>query len=120
MDLFVSKLSENAFVSVLVIETDSSVLNIENLTDVSRLPFTYNSPIDWAYEATLQNSVEIIIRDSANSDDNIIAIGVEIEDPESTKQLIRAGREVILTAGAMRSPAILEFSGFGNPRSVIR
>jgi choline dehydrogenase len=41
-------------------------------------------------------------------------IGIEVRHDGSTRQL-RAGREVILSAGAVNSPHLLELSGIGDP-----
>ncbi|KAE8152085.1 putative glucose oxidase [Aspergillus avenaceus] len=49
-----NRLSENPYVSVLVIEAGQSVLHNPNVTNVDRLAYTYNSPLDWAYETTAQ------------------------------------------------------------------
>lgn len=51
-----------------------------------------------------------------DSDEAAIAIGVEVIDLRGTVKVIKSGREVILSAGSLRSPAILELSGVGNPR----
>ncbi|PGH07787.1 hypothetical protein AJ79_06175 [Helicocarpus griseus UAMH5409] len=55
--------------------------------------------------------------DEANtgSGSNLVARGVEFITNEGVKQIIHAKREVILSAGSLRSPAILELSGVGNP-----
>ena len=45
-----------------------------------------------------------------------IADGVEVTDRNSVVSTLTARREVILAAGSLRSPAILELSGVGNPR----
>ncbi|KAL2826935.1 choline dehydrogenase [Aspergillus pseudoustus] len=45
--------------------------------------------------------------------DKAVAIGVEVTGPYGT-EIIYASREVILSAGALRSPALLELSGVGN------
>ena len=48
--------------------------------------------------------------------DQAIANGVEYISPDGTVQQITARKEVILSAGAIRSPSLLELSGVGNPR----
>ena len=51
---------------------------------------------------------------------DIIAEGVEVHETKHGKQdVITARKEVILAAGAMRSPVILELSGVGSPRFAI-
>ncbi|KAL1960358.1 hypothetical protein VTO42DRAFT_8318 [Malbranchea cinnamomea] len=49
------------------------------------------------------------------SDSTAVADGVEFISPDGATQSIRATTEVIVSAGALRSPAILELSGVGNP-----
>lgn len=44
------------------------------------------------------------------------ATGVEYIDPSGKKQSIKAKKEIIISAGALRTPVILEQSGVGNPR----
>jgi choline dehydrogenase-like flavoprotein len=46
------------------------------------------------------------------------ADGVEVTSLNGTLSTIKARREVILSAGSLRSPTLLELSGVGNPRSV--
>lgn len=48
--------------------------------------------------------------------DEKTASGVEIIDANNNSIVIEAGKEVILSAGALRTPLILEASGVGNPR----
>ncbi|RAL63327.1 hypothetical protein DID88_003752 [Monilinia fructigena] len=43
------------------------------------------------------------------------ASGVEVLSPNGEIEVINATREVIVSAGTLRSPAILEHSGIGNP-----
>ncbi|MCB9082366.1 MAG: GMC family oxidoreductase N-terminal domain-containing protein [Lewinellaceae bacterium] len=47
--------------------------------------------------------------------DNGRAVGVEVITPKGTKEIINAGQEVILSAGAFASPQLLMLSGIGNP-----
>ncbi|KAE8418594.1 putative glucose oxidase [Aspergillus pseudocaelatus] len=49
-----NRLAQDPKVSVLVIEAGSSVFDNVNVTDISNLPYTYDSPLDWAYETTEQ------------------------------------------------------------------
>ncbi|KAL2810355.1 putative glucose oxidase [Aspergillus granulosus] len=49
-----NRLSEDPTVSILVIESGQSQLDNPNVTDISRLAYTYDSPLDWAYETTEQ------------------------------------------------------------------
>ncbi|OAA51938.1 GMC oxidoreductase [Metarhizium rileyi] len=44
------------------------------------------------------------------------ATGVEYLGPDGKKTAVQARKEVILSAGALRTPLILEASGVGNPR----
>ncbi|KAH8432315.1 GMC family oxidoreductase [Aspergillus melleus] len=49
-----NRLSEDPNVSVLVIEAGDSVYDNPNVTDISRLAATYDSPLDWAFPTTEQ------------------------------------------------------------------
>ncbi|RAK78172.1 GMC family oxidoreductase [Aspergillus fijiensis CBS 313.89] len=74
----------------------------------------------WPYEA--RSNLKIISNTRANKviwanttqSEEAVAVGVEITNEYGT-QTIYADKEVILSAGALRSPAILELSGVGNP-----
>lgn len=46
----------------------------------------------------------------------IVAAGVAYVTEDEEETVLKANKEVILSAGAMRSPTILEASGIGNPR----
>lgn len=46
---------------------------------------------------------------------NVSAEGVEVTFGNGTTTVVKASREVILAAGALKSPALLELSGIGNP-----
>ncbi|PIG86610.1 glucose oxidase [Aspergillus arachidicola] len=50
-----NRLAQDPKVSVVVIEAGSSVFDNINVTDISNLPYTYDSPLDWAYETTEQS-----------------------------------------------------------------
>ncbi|RDW78651.1 GMC family oxidoreductase [Aspergillus mulundensis] len=73
----------------------------------------------WPYES--RSNLKIISNTQANkiiwantTQGEAIAIGVEVTGPRGVEK-IYASKEVILSAGALRSPALLELSGVGNP-----
>jgi choline dehydrogenase-like flavoprotein len=74
----------------------------------------------WPYEA--RSNLKIISNTRANKvvwantthGGDAVAVGVEVTNEYGT-EIIYADREVILSAGALRSPALLELSGVGNP-----
>ncbi|KAK8247512.1 choline dehydrogenase [Phyllosticta capitalensis] len=47
--------------------------------------------------------------------DEALASGVEVITADGRVEIVRARREVILAAGALRTPALLEHSGVGDP-----
>lgn len=51
---------------------------------------------------------------SSDSHDEAVAVGVEVTGVEGV-ETIYASKEVILSAGSLKSPVILELSGIGNP-----
>ncbi|WP_421932254.1 choline dehydrogenase [Phenylobacterium sp.] len=48
------------------------------------------------------------------------ATGVEFIDDKDVKQVVQAGREVLLCAGAVQSPHILQLSGIGDPEELTK
>lgn len=52
---------------------------------------------------------------NSTTEGNVIAGGVEVTAADGTTATIYANKEVILSAGSLRSPVILELSGVGNP-----
>lgn len=72
-------------------------------------------------EVMFNASVERIVwGDRVDQEEGLVAKGVEVSGPDKDgrKQVVNARKEVILAAGAMKSSALLELSGVGNPRSV--
>ncbi|KAL4742755.1 hypothetical protein BDV11DRAFT_216812 [Aspergillus similis] len=73
----------------------------------------------WPYKS--RSNLDIISNTQANkiiwentTHGEASAIGVEVTGPHGVRK-IYASKEVILSAGALRSPALLELSGVGNP-----
>lgn len=73
----------------------------------------------WPYED--RSNLKIISNTQANkiiwaegSQSEAIAIGVEVTGDNGT-EVIHASKEVILSAGSLKSPLLLELSGIGNP-----
>lgn len=48
------------------------------------------------------------------------AVGVEVVEGKKPKRVIQAGKEVLLAAGAVQSPHILQLSGIGDPEELSR
>lgn len=48
------------------------------------------------------------------------ATGVEFIDDQNAKQVVHADREVLLSAGAVQSPHILQLSGIGDPEELTK
>ncbi|OJJ29704.1 hypothetical protein ASPWEDRAFT_46452 [Aspergillus wentii DTO 134E9] len=73
----------------------------------------------WPYE--VRSNLKIISKTQANriiwanqSHGEAVAVGVEVTGVDAVTE-IYASKEVILSAGSLRSPALLELSGIGNP-----
>jgi choline dehydrogenase-like flavoprotein len=49
-----------------------------------------------------------------NSDGTVCAFGVQFTDRDKTQHIVKARKEVILAAGTLQSPQILELSGIGS------
>ncbi|RAL02814.1 GMC family oxidoreductase [Aspergillus ibericus CBS 121593] len=75
----------------------------------------------WPYESrsnlkiiTNTHANRIIWSNTTTPHDDALATGIEVTGPYGT-ETIYAAHEIILSAGALRSPALLELSGIGNP-----
>lgn len=53
---------------------------------------------------------------ASEADDIIIATAVQVLTDSGETLVINATKEIILAAGTYRTPALLEYSGVGNPR----
>lgn len=62
--------------------------------------------ITWATEGLQQST----------SGGDMVASGVEFVTPDGETEMLEVEREVIVSAGAVRSPLVLEGSGVGNPK----
>lgn len=72
----------------------------------------------WPYEN--RANLHVLLNTHANKltwkeGENVTADGVEVTFANGTTSVLKAGREVILAAGALKSPILLELSGVGNP-----
>lgn len=61
-------------------------------------------------------ATRILWQKGSQSSGKAVATGVQYISPDGVLGAIHAVKEVILSAGSIRSPAILELSGVGNPR----
>ncbi|KAF2125529.1 GMC oxidoreductase [Dothidotthia symphoricarpi CBS 119687] len=52
---------------------------------------------------------------SLSANTGLVASGVEVITPRNKTETLRAKKEVIISSGSIRSPALLEHSGVGNP-----
>ncbi|KAL1623578.1 hypothetical protein SLS56_008218 [Neofusicoccum ribis] len=74
-------------------------------------PFQSRSNLEVAYHT----SVNRLLWGDDDGEGNAVATGVEAVGPNGTALIFNANKEVIVAAGALRSPVILELSGVGNP-----
>ncbi|KAF4167606.1 hypothetical protein CNMCM6936_004663 [Aspergillus lentulus] len=75
----------------------------------------------WPYQSRpnlhvlLNTFANRIMWESEAHDGHVTASGVEITSRNGTVSVINVQKEVIVSAGALKTPAILELSGIGNP-----
>ncbi|KAJ4993552.1 Glucose oxidase 2 [Stagonosporopsis vannaccii] len=63
----------------------------------------------------LNTTASRILWQESTGESDRTALGVEIVRSDGTIRTLQATKEVIISAGSIRSPAILELSGIGNP-----
>lgn len=63
-------------------------------------------------------ATRIIWDDKVSSGEQTTAVGVAVHAPKNNTEVIQATREVIVAAGSLRSPALLEHSGIGHPAAL--
>ena len=89
---------------------DTSINVREDAARAYYWPFTSRTNLQ-----LMTNTVATKIVWAASNGSNATASGVQVTNSDGTTQLINAKREVILSAGTLRSPQLLELSGIGNP-----
>jgi len=74
------------------------------------------SRILWEQPAPIPGSVDAIVNTSAINPPRMKAIGVEFTHtgPDGQRNRVSVRKEVVLAAGAIGSPKVLELSGVGN------
>ncbi|CAO2647299.1 Nn.00g082210.m01.CDS01 [Neocucurbitaria sp. VM-36] len=60
-------------------------------------------------------AMKILWNENEYSASGVVGTGVEVISSDNTTKFIHATREIIIAAGSIRSPALLEHSGIGNP-----
>lgn len=78
----------------------------------------------WPFSASRTNlhlllnstATRILWKQTTKSEVDAVAIGVEVLNANGTRQVFNASGEIILSAGALRTPSLLELSGVGNPQ----
>ena len=68
----------------------------------------------------LKGTVERILWAPKKSKSLVVANGVEYVDDNGKRHRLSAKKEVIVSAGSLRTPLVLEASGIGNPRFGIK
>ena len=104
-------------------------LNGGNMVGFSLYPMTVDSELDvredaaraYYYPYQSRKNLHVLSNTHANrlkweNSEDVTANGVEVTLANGTTAVAHAKREVILSAGSLRSPILLEHSGIGNPR----
>lgn len=104
-------------------------LNGGNMVGFSLYPMTVDSELDvredaaraYYYPYQSRKNLHVLSNTHANrlkweNSEDVTANGVEVTLANGTTAVVHAKREVILSAGSLRSPILLEHSGIGNPR----
>ena len=102
-------------------------LNGGNMVGYSLYPMTVDSKLNvredaaraYYYPYQSRQNLHVLLHTFANrltwkNGEDVTADGVEVTLANGTTTVIHAKREVILSAGSMRSPLLLELSGIGN------